>query len=292
MRGLAEYVMKGRKEAVLVTLIATGTILFAWIGAVVIALVTLRKGPSQGSYVLLWGMLPAITVAAFGDAGPLTTLLGVMLAATVLRATSAWSWALLAAVVSGLLTAAVMLTVGSGYIELIMQVFGDVLAEMAKQSAAAGQEPVTSLESPGAVQVAGLLGVSNTFIIIICLIFGRWWQSLLYNPGGFQQEFHLLRLPPLLAMALLLGSFLLSAMGPDYRFWAVIFALPFLFAGAALVHGIFAQKKLGSAWLSAFYCAWLILAPIKIALLILVVADSWLDIRKRIATGQGDDKAN
>jgi hypothetical protein len=276
--------MKGRKEAVLVTLIATGTVLFAWLGAVVIALVTLRKGPSQGGYVLLWGLFPAVVVAAFGDTGPLTTLLGVMLAAVVLRATAAWSWALLAAVVSGLLTATIMLTVGSGYIELIMQMFGDLFAEMAKQAATAGQESAAVIEMPGALQVAGLLGVSNAFIIIICLIFGRWWQSLLYNPGGFRQEFHLLRLPPLLVIVLLLSGFLLTVMGSDYRFWAVICALPFLFAGVALVHGVFAQKNLGRAWLVAFYCAWLLLAPIKIALLILVVADSWLDIRKRIAT--------
>ena len=282
--------MRGRKEAVLTVLFATGTILFVWLAAAVIALVTLRKGASQGGYLLLWGLLPAVLIAAYGDTGPLTTLLGVTLVATVLRATASWPWALVAAVISGLLTALVMLTAGAGYIELILQMFGDMLAELARQSAAAAQtDTAAALALPNAEQVAGLLGLSNAFTVTICLLLGRWWQSLLYNPGGFQREFHRLRLPPSLTIILLLSSFLLSAIGLNYRFWAVICALPFLFAGFALVHGLFAQKRLNGGWLSIFYGAWLLLAPIKIVLLILVVVDSFADIRGRLAPKQQDD---
>ncbi len=82
MRALAEYVMRGRMQAVIVAAVATGSVLFAWIGAAVVALVTLRKGTNQGLYVLFWALLPAFIVAWGGDTGPLTTLLGVALAAS------------------------------------------------------------------------------------------------------------------------------------------------------------------------------------------------------------------
>jgi hypothetical protein len=109
MRALAEYVMRGRAQAVLVAALATGTVLFAWIGAAVVALVTLRKGAGHGAYVLFWALLPAAMLAALGDPGPVTTLLGVMLLAVVLRASHSWSWSLVAAVLSGLLTGLLLL---------------------------------------------------------------------------------------------------------------------------------------------------------------------------------------
>ena len=39
MRVLAEYVMRGRTQAMLVTVISAGTVLFYWLGAAVLALV-------------------------------------------------------------------------------------------------------------------------------------------------------------------------------------------------------------------------------------------------------------
>ncbi len=60
MRALAQYVMRGRMQAVIVAAVATGSVLFAWLGAAVVALVTLRKGTNQGLYVLFWALLPSI----------------------------------------------------------------------------------------------------------------------------------------------------------------------------------------------------------------------------------------
>jgi len=38
----------------------------------------------------------------------------------------------------------------------------------------------------------------------ICLLMlARWWQAVLYNPGGFQQEFHQFKLQPAIAMMLM-----------------------------------------------------------------------------------------
>ena len=287
MRALAEYVMKGRAEAVIVAAVATGTILFAWVGAAVIALVTLRKGPSQGGQALLWAMLPAVVMAAMGDTGPVTTLLGVMLAAIVLRSTTSWPWALVAAVTSGIVTALLLLTFGRGYLEEILRLLSDALAQLQSQNSAS--TPL-QLVQPTVMQVAGLLGLSNAFTVVMCLILARWWQALLYNPGGFSAEFHGLRLPPQLSIALLLVGLLLSTLGSDYRLLAVIFALPFMFAGFALVHGLAARKQLSTNVLIMFYIVWLLFAPVKALLLIAAIIDSWINFRGRVADkGQSPD---
>jgi hypothetical protein len=282
MRALAEYVMKGRAQAVIAAALATGTVLFAWVGAAVIALVTLRKGSGQGSYVLLWAMLPAVVMAAMGDTGPVTTLLGVMLAALALRSTSSWSWALVAAVISGLMTASLLLTFGRGYLEEILTLLGDTLAQLASK----GGDSAIMPAQPSVQQVAGLLGLSNAFTVVMCLILARWWQALLYNPGGFSTEFQGLRLPPQLTVGLLIAGLVLSMLGADYRLWAVIFAVPFVFAGFALVHGLAAKKQLNSNWLKIFYISWLLFDPLKALLLIVAIVDSWLHIRGRMAQSQ------
>ncbi|MGK0499091.1 MAG: hypothetical protein ACJAYG_000722 [Oceanicoccus sp.] len=284
MRAVAEYVMRGRTQAVIAAVLATGTVLFAWVGAAVIALVTLRKGAGQGSQVLLWAMLPGVVMAAMGDTGPITTLLGAWLVASILRATASWSFALLAAVASGLITAALLMTFGRGYLEEILRLFADALAQLASQTS----EPSAMVApQPTAMQVAGLLGLSNAFTVVMCLLLARWWQALLYNPGGFQTEFHGLRLPPQLTVLLLLAGLLMSMLGADYRLLTAIVALPFVFAGFALVHGLLLQRKVTGNWVVLFYIAWLLFDPIKAILLVMAITDSWLDIRGRLASRQG-----
>jgi hypothetical protein len=277
MRALAEYIMRGRTQAVLTAVFATGTVLFAWVGAAAVALVTLRKGPAQGSSVLLWALVPALVLAVWGDIGPVTGLLGTLLVAVVLRMTSSWPLALLAAVFSGLMTGILLLTVGQGYIEELLRMLGEMLAQIDSPSA---EQPVTL---PGPSLIAGLLGLSNTFTVVMCLLLARWWQSVLYNPGGFRSEFHALRLPPVVTSGLLVVAILLTMLGPDYRMWALIAAVPLMFVGFALVHGLLAQKQLRSNWLFVFYISWLLLDPLKALLLIAAVIDSWVNIRGRLA---------
>ena len=279
MRALAEYVMRGRSQAVMAAVLATGTVFFAWVGAAVIALVILRKGPAQGSRILAWTMLPALVLVLVGDTGPVTTLLGTTLAATVLRMTASWPYSLVAAVVSGLVTGLLMLTAGRAYIDEIIRVLGEALSQVASQQAPHG---VVQIATPDAMQVAALLGLGNALTVIVCLLLARWWQAMLYNPGGFRAEFHSLKLSPPLAVALLAIGLTVSSLGGGYRLWALLFALPFVFSGLALIHGLAARKGLGSGWLGLFYFFLVLLDPLKAGLIVMAVADSWLDFRGRL----------
>ena len=50
MRGLAEFVMRGRTQALLVVCISAGTVLLFWIGAAALALVTV-SALSAGTFL-------------------------------------------------------------------------------------------------------------------------------------------------------------------------------------------------------------------------------------------------
>jgi len=59
MRALAEFIMKGRLQAVAVAGLGVGTLMFAWVGVAAAALVMLRKGLSEGAYVVFWAYTSA-----------------------------------------------------------------------------------------------------------------------------------------------------------------------------------------------------------------------------------------
>ncbi len=282
MRALAEFVMRGRMPAVGVAVVAVVVPFLAWVGAAVVSLVTLRRGAADGIIILGWTALPALAmVLTAGDIGPLATLLAAALCAVVLRVTVAWSYTLAAAVATGMVTALLLLLFGSTYLEALSASVGELFRQVQEQM---GPDVRLPVPTPG--QVSGFLGFSVTCSAVVALLLARWWQALLYNPGGFREEFHALRLPRGVTTALIGFGLLLALAGPDYQIWALMFSVPFTVAGFALVHGLAAQRGWGRGIVVAVYLAWLLLDPAKAVLLLAAVADSWWDFR-----GRGGKKA-
>ncbi len=84
MKGLAEFVMRGRLQALLVIVAGAGSLLFCWISAAALALVTLRKGAGAGAWLFMWALLPAGTLAV--------RLRGQRAAGVAGRAPWCWHW--------------------------------------------------------------------------------------------------------------------------------------------------------------------------------------------------------
>lgn len=269
--------MRGRAQAVLVAAISTGTVFLAWLGASVMALVTLRKGVRQGFYVLLWSSLPALVAAVWlGDIGPLAVLLVTGLGAWILRYSVSWPLALVVISGAGLAISTLLMLVGQPYLQQLAELLQRVVQE-ASQGLPANQQPA----SPGVVAIAGILGLSAAGTSALCLLLARWWQAVLYNPGGFREEFHRLRLTPPATMLTLAIGLALSSAAPEWRLWALTAGLPLTVAGFALVHGLVGQRGRGGGLLFAIYALWLLSDWVKGLLILLAVADSWLDFRSR-----------
>mgnify|MGYP007047658754 CR=1 FL=1 len=287
MRGVASYVMRGRLQALLVVMMGASTLMFAWISAAVIALVTMRRGLNEGAFLLIWALLPAgYMLAQFGDSGPLAMLVGTTVLAVVLRWTVSLPLTLMASVAVGGITGYLLLMFGSGYLEELAAMFAK-LFENLQANLPEGQR----LPEPGVSTLAGMLGLMNTITCVLCLLLARWWQASLYNPGGFREEFHAIRLTPQLSVVLAVLMLAVSMLGVEYRPWAMLFAVPLSIAGLGFLHARAAHRKLGMGWLSMFYLLWLVLDPIKLVVIGIAIADSFADFRKRWQSGSKDSQS-
>lgn len=285
MRALAEFVMRGRTQAIGVAVAGIVLPFFVWVSAAVIGLVALRRSSQDTFIVLGWSVLAAIAIMLWqGDPGPLTALLGTAVAAGVLRWSRSWPLALVAIVVVGVLSAALLNAVDSRFVTELVAMLNEFLAKLRERMPA---EQAVLLGEMSAVQVSGLLGLRSASLMVVALLVARWWQAMLYNPGGFREEFHNVRLPVPIVIGLIAAGLLVVTIGNEYRVWAALFALPFVVAGFALVHGMIGIKRWGRGPLVVVYVAWLLVWELVTgALLLLAIVDSWWDFRGRLRARQ------
>jgi len=197
MRVLAEYVMRGRRQAVIAALIASVIPLFSWVSVVIMALVTLRKGAQEGLMILACFSLSTWTMLQFGHVSPIigyTSLLGGLVVwgqACLLRQRQSWSLVLEVTVVVAVLV-----------IGLVHLFIGDVQAwwQMHLSSLLQGmnqrlqlpmsQADVAALVAFMARIFTGLQALSVLFNALINLLFARGCQAvdLLYKSGNLNEQ--------------------------------------------------------------------------------------------------------
>jgi hypothetical protein len=285
--------MRGRAQACGVALLGT---FFPFVSPATIGLVTLRKGSTEGLVILLWAALPSIVSYYFGQGSGLLTLVSVVsllmmvVSANVLRVTSSWQATMLATML-----VAIAVTLGFGLllsaeVDLLIAKVSEIFAEIAASQGgqqAEGQEPVV----PTRPLVLGLVALMLSISAIVSLLLSRWWQAMLYNPGGFGEEFHNLRLDIRVAGGSLLAFTLLLYLPGDFRFWAELMALPLLISGLSLVHyGVKALSQ-GRQWLVFMYVGLVVSGPVIGGLLVgLGIADSILNLRLRLTANKDRDQ--
>ena len=272
MRALAEYVMLGRRQAIITVLLCGFFPLLYFFSAAVVALVTLRKGRNEGLLILLWSMLPTGLLLAMGDITPLYLMIGTFALAMTLRNSLSWQMVLLVATAIGLVTQ-LSLVFQPDYLVQI-ELFGESL------EAQLNQDAHTQYTAEQIVDLGiSIYGAYHALMVMVCLMIGRWWQALLYNPGGFRQELHNLRIDPRI-MVFLLGVILVGLMDiPPLDGWLPLFCIAPMLTGLAIAHYIVAKKAMGAPWLVLIYMTLLMVAP---AIILLGMADSLLDLRKRL----------
>ena len=292
MRGLAEFIMRGRWQALAVAVLGSGSLLFGWISAAAIALVTLRKGTASGGWLVLWAMLPAAIVAAMsGDMGSVMLLLVAFCLSVILRETVSLSLALIASVPLAMLGGLALIALNGPFLEDLVATFNQALRQLEQDmtSEQQGELAFTSLAVP---QVGALLAIGNTVVAVLAVLLGRYWQALLYNPGGFGQEFRALRLPQGAVVSLVALGTVLWLQGDEWRVWSAVAVMPLTVVGFALVHAYAAHTDKGVTWLTLMYTLWIVLDPIKWVWLGFVMADVFVDFRARWQNTSGGDSGS
>jgi hypothetical protein len=122
-------------------------------------------------------------------------------------------------------------------------------------------------------------GLEHVLAFTVCLMIGRYWQALLYNPGGFRQEFYSLQVDArvmVVLLALIVAG--LAGLQPLDDWMLMFFVIPGL-CGLAVAHYVIAARKMGTGGIVLTYLIAVVYAPL---IVMVGFADRWFDIRKRI----------
>ncbi|MBR9771865.1 hypothetical protein KUW00_03045 [Halomonas sp. DP5N14-9] len=279
MLPVARWSMKGMPQATLVALVASAVPWLFWFGAAIAALVTLRKGMAPAMPVIAAAAVPAGWWWTQGDPIPLATTLLALLMAIVLRSRMRWGEAL----ILGSLAGAAMIQLGvflpkadtALMLEQLRQSSSEVAA-MLDELAAQGLDASRLAE----LVISGVTGLVVMLAAVACLALARSWQAGLYNPGGFREEFHALRLTPrelILLVVLVIAGTLLGLPGIGMLAW-----IPLLMAGIGLTHGVVGRKGMNGLWLVAFYLLLITTWPMILIVLVVALIDTFADFRGRL----------
>ena len=272
MKALGNYLLKTRIHGVLAVSALTILSVFVsplsyFISGAPMGLVALRKGfliglqVASGSLLLIalmamtLGVQPGIPVAYM-----VSVWLPVILCANILQKSQSQGLMVLGAGMTGILfTAFIHLSLED--IQIWWQEWFNSWKEYATSDQAAQQlEQVYHFISP---LLSAFIASGFVISLITTLLLARWWQSLLFNPGGFRKEFYSLRLPRILVFPTLLGLFALL-LAPDnasiaIRDGVILMLILYLYQGLSVIHGFFFAKAFSRFWLIGMYGAFFLL---------------------------------
>lgn len=304
MKLLAAFVLKGRMQAVAVTAVMAILALLlpplSYISGAAVALVTLRYGIKAGLQLSLLAtaavallLLPLQVPPQLGGAFLLVVWLPVWVLAVSLRRTALPARAVLLAGLFGLMVLlGLSLAIDdpvAWWSEMLYQLMAPMLEQVPPQELPELEAELAEL----AAQMNGVMAAGMMASLIGCLLLGRWWQALLFNPGGFGEEFRQLKLGRamagvvlLIAAAYMLWQLVEGSGNGLLRDLLALAQVAFALQGLAVVHAVARSKGLQRGWLLALYVLLLLLTgPLVLLLAMLGLLDNWFDFRSKFGRG-------
>lgn len=301
MRALGSYILLGRLQAVtaisLLTVVSLLILPLSYLlSGVPVGLVILRKGPAYAMQVLLICCLLVVLFVALTGTNPqvaiafaLGTWGSVYFCCSVLRQSQSQGWLVFAAG-----------TIATAYVLIVHWYIDDVpvwwlqwmelLINNAFPDGGGEQYQKVLAQAAPAMNAVMAGGIASS--LIVTTFISRWWQSVLFNPGGFRTEFYALRLPNAVIFLSLTGIILLftsdepqGSAGLDIL---VVVIFLYLFQGLASVHRIVAEKGIPQVWLVMMYILLLFLPQVILSVACLGLVDSWINRSNDI--NRPDDK--
>lgn len=265
------------------------------LSGVPVGLVTLRKGSHHalqvigGSLLLMSLMSLALKLQpVLGLVLLLSVWLPVWLCALTLRYTEKPAFMSLTAA-----------TIAALFIGFMYARFGDVEAwwrTFLQEMLGAGLSSGTAAHYQQAMEIApplmnAVVAASMVVSLTLSVLIARWWQSRLFNPGGFATEFQAFCLPRYLVLPTIIGMTLLfleeQAFQPPLRDLLVVLVVLYLFQGIAAVHRTVKSRQLSRNWLFGMYCLLALLPQIMVVFIAWIgMTDSLLMSRRGSGGGE------
>ncbi len=293
---LAEYIMRGRMQAMIVasTLALVSLVMppVSIVSSASVALVTLRRGAIEGLIVLTCSTAVAGVLGFFLLGNYQFVLLygmvlwvPVWLISIILREGRYLSLAIEIAVLLGILGVIGFYLYKADEVATIWK---NILSQMVPPNA-----PVEDIQHTLTVlshYMTGIIAAASVFGLLFGLFLGRWWQALLYNPGGFRQEFLSLNTHSRLAIGsivvvavALLSSGVISEI--SWNITILLFVL-YTFIGTAVLHTVFASMKMGRFIVPMFYVTLFLIPHAMLPVALVGLSDTWMNLRNKISNQQ------
>jgi hypothetical protein len=297
MRALASFIMQGRAQAVgVVTLAAALSLLlplFSMFSAAALALVALRKGYIESLWV--FGIALAMTVGiglftvASADLGfwfGVLLWLPILLIAWTLRASANLATSLELAFGFGCLAVLAIYSISADpaayWAEWLQALLKPILAGAPPE---VDVKAISGNISKVARYMSGMVVGSWVIFLVLILLMARWWQDMLFNPGGFRGEFLTMRMHAGLAYvavaAMLVAAMQDGTVGEIASNLGVQFLLLYTFGGLAVMHGLVSKPGSGSFLMAGLYVMLFFVPYLALPVALVGVSDVWLDWRRR-----------
>lgn len=288
MRFLAQYILRGKIQAIFVAatlaFLSLAVAPFSVLSSAAIALVTLRLGATQGVTVLL-NVSFALALLAYVLKVPVPfivhsvlVLWSTWLIAIALREAQHFSLAIEIAVLIGIMYAFGSYLLINDPVSMWKQALTQIVPANAPVEDLQG---TIALMSSYMTQIAIIGGF---FTMMLGLFIGRWWQAILFNPGGFRKEFLSLRILPKLT---LINIAVTVIIGLGYTLWPGVVNITinlmtvlYAFVGIAVLHTLLANTKMGHFAVPMLYITLFLIPRILLPIALVGFSDTWLDIRK------------
>lgn len=262
MNRVTQFFLKHRWFTALFAFVALVFPFTNWMSMIAVALVTLRKGPRSGFWIVA---VSSLAVVLLGTAIPklgwgvlvVNVLFGTVLIwvlASLLRATESWSQVITLTMMIGLITIAAAHIHDPNIIAHQKMLANYHLNHFIAQANNAKMSPEIKAAFDATMKmVVGLFVFMVLGSVLMSLMAARALQAKAFQPGGLRQELHAIRINLLDLTALTLIGFM-AYLHHSYAIDMLpLLLLPFLFAGSAFVHRYVDGKKHNKLLLVAYY---------------------------------------
>ncbi|WP_394753953.1 hypothetical protein [Crenothrix sp.] len=289
MKSLAAYIMQGRIQAMIaascLALLSLKYPPVSVVSSASVALVTLRRGGYEGLYILGCAALAAGLMGffilgnfQFAVAYVMVLWLPIWLISIVLREGRHLSLAVEIAVILGVIG----VIAAHSFMVDPTATWKQILIQMAPATA-----PVDNTQRTIEIlsrYMTGIIAAGSVIGLLLGLFLGRWWQAILYNPGGFRQEFLSLSTRPgfTLSTLLIIGmAFTNVGMISDMaKNISIVLVVHHIFIGAAILHTVFSGKSLSRYSVPVLYVVMILIPHTLLAVALIGLTDRLLNLRK------------
>jgi uncharacterized protein YybS (DUF2232 family) len=297
MKAVASFIMQGGRQATVV--VATLAILsllmppLVIISTAAVCLVTLREGFADGARLLIGATVATALIGYMLLGTPLVSIsylcimwLPAFLVSLVLRETGQLNKALECLVLLGMIAVTAVYLSLNNPAELWVAGIQDVIKSLNEQGdLALTQDQLQEALEFWSHYITGMVVAGTLISLLMSLLLGRWWQGLLFNPDGFEEEFRSFRLLP--RDALVFVVFIGLAFLFDGQLAELVWNLDmqvlllFFIAGISVVHVIVKNRGGGRYLLFAFYIAVFFVPHLMLPVILIGLSDVWMNWRLR-----------